>query len=126
MSNHDFTTGVDTALAAKIVHRLSVSVRQFQKPQTKEDFAALVTEWRDALNYPAKKFRPHVYEEAVTAWLSSSTSTSWPPMPGDVLESCEKVMEKIYADPVRGREMRDWTEARRMARIAYLVGDEDA
>ena len=122
----DFITGVDDALALKLVHRLMTSIRQFPKPDTPEDFAALVKEWKDALNWPEQSYRPHVYEEAVTSWLATAKSTSWPPMPGDILEHCGLAMERIYQDPVRGREMREWNESRKQARIAYLVGDDDA
>lgn len=120
----DFKTGVDGPLAEKIVKRLITSVRQFSKPDTPEEYRDLVIEWRDALNFPPQTYRPHVYEEAVTSWLSQAKSTSWPPMPGDILEHCGYVMERIYADPVRGPEMRAWNEARKQARIAYLVGDD--
>lgn len=122
----DFKTGVDGPLADKIVKRLIASVRQFPKPDSPEEYKALVVEWRDALNWPEQSYRPHVYEEAVTSWLATAKSTSWPPMPGDILEHCGLVMERIYQDPVRGREMREWNEARKQARIAYLVGDDDA
>ena len=122
----NFITGVDDTLAAKIVHRLITSVRQFPKPETPEEFAELAAEWRDALNWPEQSYRPHIYEEAVTSWLATAKSNTWPPMPGDILEHCGLVMERIYQDPVRGREMREWNEARKQARIAYLVGDDDA
>lgn len=122
----EFKTGVDGPLAEKIVKRFMVSVRQFPRPENPEEYKSMVIEWMDALNHPARKFRPHVYEQAVTSWFAEAKSNTWPPMPGDVLEHCEKVMERINADPVQGREMRQWNEDRRMARIAYLVGDEDA
>lgn len=121
---HDFTTGVDDNVAAKIVHRLMVSVRQFPKPETPAEFVELATEWKDALNYPEQTYRPHVYEEAVTSWLATATSSSWPPMPGDILEHCQVVMERINANPARREEMRVWNEARRDARVAMLVGDD--
>lgn len=123
---HDFTTGVDDAIAARIIHRLIKSVRQFQKPETPEDFAELAAEWRDALNYPDKTYRPHIYEEAVTSWLATAKSNTWPPMPGDIVEHCELVMERINSDPARRPEMVDWYEARKMARIARMVGEDNA
>ena len=120
----DFITGVDDALALKLVHRLMTAVRQFPKPDTPEEFAALVKEWKDALNWSEQTYRPHVYEEAVTSWLATATSSSWPPMPGDILEHCQVVMERINANPARREEMRVWNEARRDARVAMLVGDD--
>ena len=120
----DFKTGVDGPLAERIIKRLIASVRQFPKPDTPEEYRMLVVEWRDALNYPEQTYRPHVYEEAVTSWLATATSSSWPPMPGDILEHCQVVMERINANPARREEMRAWNEARRDARIAMLVGDD--
>lgn len=122
----DFRTGVDGPLAERIVKRLTSSVRNFPRPETPEDYKDLVIEWRDALNYPDKAYRPHVYEEAVTSWLAAAKSNTWPPMPGDILEHCALVMERINQDPRRRAEMDAWREARRTARIAYLVGDDDA
>lgn len=119
--NSRFKTGVDGPLAEDIVKRLMRAIRQFPKPDTPKAYKELVTEWRSALNFPKVSYPPHVYERAVTSWLSEAKSDSWPPMPGDIIEHCKKVMTAIHDDPVEGPQMREWQEARREARIEKMI-----
>lgn len=119
--NSHFKTGVDTATAEKIVKRLIAAVWGFKRPQSDEEYADLVDTWRDSLNFNATTYPKAIYLEAVTSWLSEATADSRPPLPGDIVAHCKKVMERISKDPVRGPKMQAWLEGRREARIEQLI-----
>ena len=119
-----FRVGVDADLAKKIVDDLGMFVRQFPKPTDPVAYTKLVDQWEKSLNMSDNKYPPNVYEEAVSSWLAAATSKTFPPYPGDILEHCHKVMERIARDPVRGPKMKQWQEDRRMSRIAWLVGED--
>lgn len=121
--NSRFETGVDMDTAEKIIKRIIASVWRFRKPRTEKEHADLVETWRDALNFSKSTYPANIYLDAVTSWLSDATEDTNPPMPGDILAHCSKVMERIAADPERGPKMRAWLEARREARIDQLAGD---
>lgn len=119
--NSPFKTGVDTTTAEKIVKRLIATVWGFKRPQSDEEYAELVDTWRDSLNFNDTTYPKAIYLEAVTSWLSEATADSRPPLPGDIVAHCKKVMAKIDKDPVRGPKMRKWQEDYREARIEQLI-----
>lgn len=124
-SDPRFRTGVDTEQADKIVQRIIANVWRFKVPQTPEEYADLVETWRDSLNFSPSTYPPAIYLEAVTSFLSEATHDTNPPMPGDILLHCKKVMDRIAKDPDRGPKMRAWQEARREARTRMLAGEDN-
>lgn len=122
MTTNRFKTGVTTEQVDKILKRLMSMMRTFPRPTDPQEYTDLVGEWEKALNFVGTKFPPFVYDEAVTSFLSEATAKTYPPLPGDIINHCKKVMDKINADPVRGPKMREWQQQRREHRVALLTG----
>lgn len=119
-----FRTGVDTDLAQQIVEELGMFVRQFHIPSDPAQYMRLVAQWEKSLNM-GKKYPPHIYLDAISSWLAEATHKTFPPYPGDILEHCRKVMDRIGDDPIEGPKMKKWWEDRRMARIEWMVGEDN-
>lgn len=118
----NFTVGVTHRQVEGILKRMMSMMWNFHRPEDPQEYADLVGEWEKALNFVGTKFPPFVYDEAVTSFLAEATSKTYPPLPGDILDHCKKVMEKIKTDPVRGPKMREWQQQRREHRVAMLTG----
>ena len=117
-----FTVGVTPNQVEDILKRMMSVMWNFHRPGDPQDFTKLVLEWHNALNFTDTKFPPSIYDEAVTSFLAEATAKTYPPLPGDIIAHCKKVMEKIKTDPVRGPKMQEWQQQRREHRVALLTG----
>ena len=124
MNTNRFNIGVTTSQVDEILKRLMSMMRTFPRPESEEDYRKLVSEWERALNFSGTKYPPAIYAEAVTSFLSEATVKTFPPLPGDILLHCKKVMERIHSDPARRAKIEKWQQQRREHRVALLTGGD--
>lgn len=124
--SHSPSEKVDWATAMQIVQTLIDMAPRFRTPTSPEKFNEIVGHWHRALNLNNSVIPQQIYLDAVDSWLSEANQDTWYPAPGDIIAHTRKVMERIDRDPVRGPKMREWLEEQKQARIALLVGDDDA
>ena len=107
--------------AQEVVDRLIASCWNFRTPESPQQKKMLVEMWQQGLsgyNYP-----PFVYQEAVSSWLASAKNNPAPPYPGDILEHCRRVIERIESDPKRRPGLEKWREDYKLKRVAELTGE---
>lgn len=114
----------DDRVARNLVENIKLSCPRFSVPKDHDAYERLIRLWSSALS--VVDYPPNVFEDAFALWLRGASSQDNPPMPGDILAACRRVVAEIESDPVRGPRLREWRERRRDERIRRLSAPESA
>lgn len=110
-------------IAEDLIDGIALSFKWFTAPEDKGKYDRLVDQWARSLKSAGMNYPPNIYDEALDLIIANASGKDDPPMPGDILRACERVMEKIESDPARRRGLYEWRQKYRLARVAELTGE---
>lgn len=101
-------------IADDMIKKIKIVCPRFSVPASPGDRKILVGSWARALS--STSYPSFVYDMAVDSFFQEASRDDNPPMPGDVLRHCLKVISRIERDPVLGPQLEEWRERRLLER----------
>lgn len=101
-------------IADDMIDKIKIVCPRFSVPSDARNRQILVGSWARALSstvYPS-----FVYDMAVDSLFQEASRDDNPPLPGDILRHCRKVVGRLERDPVLGPQLEEWRERRLLER----------